>query len=498
MRVDLPDYLVSGEIARLIPVATASQKEKHAASVLLATLSIVQPFARDVLAMLNRRVGPMTRVKAFTEVVFKKNKIDDSSDRPDGLLVVETSRSEWKALIEAKIGPSRIEPDQIARYVQLARDNGIDAVISISNELTAIPEQTPYDFSTRSNGSVALYHLSWMRLVTQATLLSGSDESFDTEQYYLLKEMLRYFSHANVDVRGFHQMNPEWSALTSRIHAGALISDSDHDVVSTVKGWHQEQQDICLILSRKLSVPVNLRLKKSHKDNQSTRIADEAVELASTKKLRAAFNVPNLSGPIEVIADILRRNVLCRMSVAAPDDRQRYTSRLNWLLRQLPADCDAALAINILWRGGGETFGHVSELREFPETADIGRPGALPKGFVISLATDLERKFFGPKTFIDGLEAAVPRFYDNAARHIQTWQAQPPRGPAGESDETLAETVDRIPEAAKTTSKIIRRGQIGDRSFSIFADGSIEVETPHGTKWFEDISALRSFTGVGA
>ena len=85
VNVNLPDVLESGEIARLIPVAHASQKERHAVSVLLATLMIVRPFARSAFETLGKSVGPMTSVLGFTEVVFK-HQLEDIDCRPDGLL----------------------------------------------------------------------------------------------------------------------------------------------------------------------------------------------------------------------------------------------------------------------------------------------------------------------------------------------------------------------------------------------------------------------------
>jgi hypothetical protein len=53
----VPDYLISGEQARLIPVAADTSKEVRAASILLATLMSVPPFARTMLASLGQRVG---------------------------------------------------------------------------------------------------------------------------------------------------------------------------------------------------------------------------------------------------------------------------------------------------------------------------------------------------------------------------------------------------------------------------------------------------------
>src|SRR5262245_52542820 len=95
---------------------------------------------------MGQRVGRLGSVEAFTEVTFRRQPNGDKT-RPDGLLVLDTSRRQWKAIVEAKIGSSRINPDQIRRYYRLARANGIDAIITISNELNVKPGCLPYDVS---------------------------------------------------------------------------------------------------------------------------------------------------------------------------------------------------------------------------------------------------------------------------------------------------------------------------------------------------------------
>src|SRR3546814_4590096 len=54
--MDRPDYLAAGEPARLIPVTADGNKELRAASILLATLSSVRPFAQELLGSLGQRI----------------------------------------------------------------------------------------------------------------------------------------------------------------------------------------------------------------------------------------------------------------------------------------------------------------------------------------------------------------------------------------------------------------------------------------------------------
>jgi hypothetical protein len=492
MTVELPAFLKSGGAARLIPVANGSQRERCAASVLVAALSVVRPFAEAIFTTVGKNVGSKTSVAAFTEVVFKKQ-LAEANCRPDGLLVVSTPRSEWRAIVEAKIGTAQINPGQLSLYCRLAVENKIDAIITISNELTSFAEHLPYDVPKELVGKVEVYHWSWMTLVTLATLLlSTADDEFDPEQHFILKEMLRYLSHENTDVRGFHQMNPEWPLLLERVQSGADVHKDHPHVIKTICAWHQEQSDICLILSRKLKVPVTLRLKKHFKDDQDARVEFDSEEFATTKRLRASFEIPNLAGPLEVTADALRRNIICLICVQAPEDRKRYESRLHWLLKQLPSDMNIPAGVHIRWKNGGASFGKVADLRANPKVGDINRPGAVPKCFEIMTRTDLGKKFSGTKNFIEILETAVPQFYDNIARHIRAWQPGPLSGPA-EGQETLADTVAGIPTPKQALQRVVKREQVGNGGFSVFEDGSIEVETPRGTRKFKNFGELISF-----
>jgi len=85
-----PSYVVSGELARLIPVISDTRKEQRALSVLLAVFAAVPLFADAVLRNAGTRIGKRTRITTLTEVVLKNG---DSAPkaRPDGLRAIAES-----------------------------------------------------------------------------------------------------------------------------------------------------------------------------------------------------------------------------------------------------------------------------------------------------------------------------------------------------------------------------------------------------------------------
>lgn len=56
----LPEFVKSGERARLIPVGSEKNQERRATSVFLATLMVVEEFARAMLGSIGQRVAGTT------------------------------------------------------------------------------------------------------------------------------------------------------------------------------------------------------------------------------------------------------------------------------------------------------------------------------------------------------------------------------------------------------------------------------------------------------
>ncbi len=89
--MERPDYLIKGDIARLIPVIADTRNEQRAVSVLLAVMAAVPEFSRAILGSLGHRLSQRSIVNTYTEVVFKGEK-NAPKDQPDGLIVVNSGR----------------------------------------------------------------------------------------------------------------------------------------------------------------------------------------------------------------------------------------------------------------------------------------------------------------------------------------------------------------------------------------------------------------------
>ena len=167
------------------------------------------------------------------------------------------------------------------------------------------------------------------------------------------------------------------------------------------------------------------------------RLLEDAEEFVTTRQLRATFNSVALARPIDIIADALRRNVTCKCSIGAPQDRRRYQSRISWLLEQLPEGSVCDTMVHIAWDDGQKTC----------------------------------------------VDSAVWAFCDSIARHLRAWQPRAVK-PAEEQFESAQEgdlSEDRV---------VVREANIPGGKVRVFDDGSIEHETASGTNWYRSFTEL--------
>lgn len=422
--VEKNDLLTSGERARLFPVLADTSKEGRTLSILLACFETVDGFGKSLLADLGIKVGARTQIQTFTEVVLKKG--GDKSLRPDGLIVLKSGNTTWTALVEAKVGNSDLNTEQLESYLEIAKLNGIDALITISNQFAPLPTHHPVQLSAASLKKATVAHWSWMYLLTHATLQLGNEDVTDREQRVILNEMVRFLLHPSAGVKGFDQMPASWTDLTNAVQAGGSISAKSDAAQEVVGAWYQETRDLSLVLSRQLGQDVSVRVSRAHLRDPALRMKNDLQVLVSDHCLRSEFDVPNTASLIEVCADIRKRSVFASMRLAAPGDRKSTKARLTWLLKQLQKSKPEGIHVRFFWPGRGSFTQHaLIALREKPELAD--EAGKVVSSFEVVFARDLGARFAQRKNFIVDMEQAMSDFYEQIGQHLKAWQPQAPK-----------------------------------------------------------------------
>lgn len=424
--MERPDFLRSGAPARLFPVLATTSKEGRSTSILLACLGLIRELSKHLLESVGQSYGVRSSLFAFTEVVFASN--DEQADRPDGLIILRQGKKQWTALIEAKIGKSKLSIEQIERYRQIARQNGIDCVITISNEFATSPQLHPLTPQLNKRLKIPVYHWSWMYILTAADYLYANESVEDADQLLLLNELRRFLSHESTGVEGFGRMPREWSDLVKIASTNGRISKSGEDAAIVADAWHQETRDLSLILTRLLDVFVTERLSRKARTDPIERRKETLQALSDRMVLTSEFIVPDAASSIEIELNLALRSIQVGMRIRAPEDRVSSKARLNWLLKQMPNDLSEDYLIRCHWPGRSEpTQYSVRDLKTDPELVNKDRAHLQVVSFDVLLLKKTGGRFAQQTNIIVDLEEAVPQFYRLIGQRLSIWKKAAPK-----------------------------------------------------------------------
>lgn len=429
MTSEIVSQLASGQLARLIPTVADAKKEERATSSLLASFMVVPEFATSVLSDAGASVGKRSKVVCYTEVVFKPLDKDSSKQpRPDGLVVITNGKKVWTALIESKIGNGELTVEQVEQYLVLAKLYKINALITISNQFATTPAHHPLKVAKAKLRSVELYHFSWLSLKSKALMLTGDKGIEDTEQSYILNELVRYLDHDSSGITALNRMPPAWKDLCADVQNGVTLTKNKENVTASVAGWHQLLRHLSLNLSMAIGQPVDIALSRQREKDAELNFSEDCVYLSSESSLRAEFSTLNTASKIALSADILRKVVNISMKLEAPKDRSRATASINWLTRQFKNADTKDIAIRAYWpKRIPETMAPLESVMDDPAVLIPANVKDLPTYLEVVRVVDLGARFKGAKTFVEDISTQFPKFYHDAGQLLTKWVPSAPK-----------------------------------------------------------------------
>jgi stress response protein SCP2 len=405
--------------ARLFPVAGiggAEEQERRATSALLAVMSLVREFGRVLTA---RSGAPAGAVETFIEVPFGH---EEEAYRPDGVIRVTRGQKQWTALVEVKTGDGRLSLEQVDHYVDIARAKGYDAVITISNELTGATSDHPLTIDRRKLRKLALVHLSWDQVRTEAMLLLRRRGIADATQLRVMDEFVRYMAHPRSGMHGFTDMGPQWVKVRDAVKAKTLRS-GEKGAEEVSARFDQLVQHVGLQLSSALGVDVQALAPRNAPDAVS-----RCQQLADSGVLFGCLRVPGAVDVLVLSADLRTDRIGCSISIEAPREGRPLT-RVNWLLRQLPDTTRDALRVEAQLAGGrGATTAQLlGALRESPDKL-LSADGRDIKAFKLVLEGPMgAKRAAGSGGLIQSVRATTFSFYAEVVQNLRPWSARPPK-----------------------------------------------------------------------
>jgi len=409
--------------ARLIPtsgISGAEEQERRATSALLAVLSAVREFGHTVTARLG---APRGTIETFIEVPFS---VGDERVYPDGLIRITRGKVSWVCLVEVKTGSNALERAQLESYLDVAREQGFNALLTISNQIAPAAGTHPTAVDKRKIKRVVLHHLSWTQVLTDAVMQKVHRGVADPDQAWILGELIRYLEHERSGAMEFEDMGPHWVTVRDAVVAGTL-RPSDKAAGEVASRWDQLIRFACLRLGRRLGVEVQPALSRKHAVDPDLRLESLATGLSQRGSLEGGLRIPNAIGPLTVLADLRAARISISVEIDAPRQGRPQT-RINWLVRQLK-DAPEGLRIDCfaVHGRGTSTSELLRDVRADPKVL-VSDPKRELRSFRLTLSAPMgSKRGQGRGSFLGSVLDLVDTFYESTVQTMKPWAAAPPK-----------------------------------------------------------------------
>lgn len=366
--------------ARLIPtfgIRNQQEQEKRATSCLLAVMHGVPEFGYALLKELDAPKAPV--IETFAEVRFKD--ANGKTVIPDGAIRCRRGGKDWTCLVEVKTGSARLKEDQVTAYLDVAKANGFDGVLTISTQITASSSESPVSVDRRRlRGGLNLWHFSWWRVLTEAIVQQRYRGISDPDQEWILRELIHYLSNEASGAIGFEDMGENWVQVRNAARDGSLRK-ADAAARDVAERWEQFTNYLCLSLSQELGATVT---SVRHRNQTTPERLDELVcALEAAGELRATVRIPDAIGPLTIRADLRSRQTFLSVAIDAPREG-RAKGRFNWLIRQLKQVPDDLMIETTFPNARTSTVVKLSDVRDDPSAAYYpADPKREPKAFTL-------------------------------------------------------------------------------------------------------------------
>ncbi len=468
--------MVKGSPARLFPILPESKREEKATSMLLSVFTMVPDFASAVLEEVGAPIGKRAKISCFTEVSFKGIK---PSSRPDGLIVVESTRGTWAALVESKIGPSEVTEEQLADYIEVAKAQGFDAVITISNQFAGDPSHHPLSLSKTKRKGIGLFHFSWLSITSKALLLIDSKSVTDAEQSFVMRELVRYMQSSKTGMSHALSMGKDWKWLCNEVHQGHPTPKSSSALSGAVADWFQLLRFLSIKLSLAVGEPCSAHLHKKHLSDSGARMQAAICGFTQTQSFSGEIKIPNAASRLTIATSLVRKTIDLSVRVDAPKDVKQQRAAINFVLSQLKGCAADDIIVVVNWPGRTPPT-KLSLQKALDE--DERKALLLPELKCLPVSVDLVRvidvgaRIKTPKYLPETAEVEMKRFYEEIVQRLQKWVPKAPKVKKVPTEESAKRSI----EAPST------------RDFSHTANASI-------SEWssYRPIGAVLGFSPIG-
>ncbi len=411
--------------ARLIPtfgIRNQQEQEKRATSCLLAVMHGVPEFGHALLRELD--APRATVIETFAEVRFKD--ANGKTMIPDGAIRCQRGKKTWTCLVEVKTGAAQLKEEQVSAYLEIAKTNGFNGVLTISPQITASSSESPITVDKRRlRGGLGLWHFSWWRVLTEAIIQQRYRGISNSDQEWVLRELIHYLSSSASGAAGFEDMGENWVQVRNASRDGSLRK-GDAAAREVAERWEQFTQYLCLSLSQELGAAVMAYRPRGQ--TTQAHLDESVTALASDGELTSTVRVPGAVGPLTIRCDLRSRQTFVNVAIDAPREG-RSKGRFNWLIRQLRQAPDDLLVEASFPNARATTAVKLAEVRDDPSPGFYpADPKREPRGFVLTQAKAMgQKRGRAEGSFVRETSAQTVTFYRDIVQHLKAWQPAAPQ-----------------------------------------------------------------------
>lgn len=426
--MEIKDRLIGREV-RLFSSASISndqEAESRATAALLSTIKAVSEFGRAFVQLAG---GPAGRIDCFTEISFHDG-TKNPSLRPDGVVLVSRGKTKWTAMVELKVASNGISQDQFDSYHDLARDQGYDAFITISNQ-PAMPNGLPPLKVHKSKArGLPVTHLSWERLLSEAQLLSWQSGVADEDQKYILDEWIRYVNDQKSRIVVSPKVGPYWGNLLTQATTEKLSSVKS-DLEEFLNTWNGFLRIEAFRLRAMLGENVEVRMSRNDYNDPDSFLKRMVNETSDSCRVESALKIPKTAGDLLIVFDIKGKCTILEIHVKPPSDKTTR-GQIGWMISQLKhleVGPDQNLIVD--WRKKGVmSMAPISGISDVRDSLMISTAKeAVEKDNEIRLFR-LQQVFKLPsksRDFFSSLGRSIEEFYQSTVQYIQTYSPAAPK-----------------------------------------------------------------------
>jgi len=447
--------------ARLIPtsgIKGVDEQERRGTSALLAVMMAVPEFARSLLS---KAGAPAGTLKTYIEPEFTSS--SGGKIRPDGALIVKRGNNLWRALAEVKTSTNELDRNQVEAYLELARAEGFNALITISNQLGTATDAHPLAVDARKTKSVRLHHWSWVEILSEAVIQREYRGVSDPDQAWILGELIQYLQHPQSGAMEFQDMGPNWVTIREGARDGTL-RPNDKGVNDVVVRWDQFMQYLCLFLGRDLGVKVDQVLPRKEQSDAGARKSNLIRQLTVDGSLDGTLRIQRAIGDITLTASLRARTVTASVQVEAPQDGRPIT-RIRWLARQL-TEASTDLRLDATFVGSrASTSARLGQILEDPAKLLLQDKSKAPRSFTVCMMADMGSKRGGVKgSFIGEATDLLLTFYRTVVQELRPWSGAAPKLPTQRDVADIATQPESVVERVASAQADELGGEAADES----------------------------------